>query len=139
MPSCLRIGFKRDLHMTHISIENSLTFSNQCDKSVVKLTSILTLWLQCSVTCGEGGVETRYVACLVQRPEDDSEQIVSENYCDMATQPSAERQCRLADCTRSRRGKPNSSHENVVKHEVNDGSSTEWRTGPWSPVDDLIF
>lgn len=92
------------------------------------------------MTCGEGGVETRYVACLVQRPEDDMEQIVSESYCDMAIRPSAERQCRLTDCTTTiRPGKPDTSLDNDVKHPVTSDPSTEWRDGPWGPVMTLLL
>lgn len=90
---------------------------------------VLYGWLQCSVTCGEGGLETRYVACLIHQTEDDSEQIVSESYCDLAVRPLAERECRLADCPRSRRGKPN-----VIENESGSELAADWRTGPWSPV-----
>ena len=83
----------------------------------------MSLFSQCSVTCGEG-TETRLVACITL--EHLEGQMMSPTQCDMAVKPSVERLCNLHTCPRIDR---------IVSISSNDVTGTaHWRVGHFGRV-----
>jgi len=85
------------------------------------------------VACGEEGVETRYVACVVHL--EGAEMIVDGAYCDEAAMPDSEVPCYPEDCSPERIPTPPSTTGAVTTEPERDEEETAfWRTGTWGPV-----
>jgi len=95
---------------------------------------VTRMWLlsvQCSSTCGETGVETRYVACVLELEDD--EQIVEDGYCDVDGMPDSERPCWPADCPQHNPVVPIA--DVVITDDARPTHSTAyWRSGTWGSV-----
>ena len=131
------------------SYARKLCFRRAPEPNILKNKSLCFDYCQCSVSCGGPGVETRYVACLIQSPDDGTDQIVTESYCDRSTRPDSDRPCRpvAGDCpldttpstrtTTAATRTPSNDIESSERDQSHD-MAADWRIGPYSPVSEVL-
>lgn len=105
----------------------------------IPLKKCICLYLQCSVSCGQG-TTTRQVVCM-----NISDQVVELTECDPDDQPATEQECAMPQCPSrsSDHGgfspNPDSRKKNVPtgrtdRNRAGRPQSHQWRTGPWGAV-----